>query len=382
MAVPADVRQFAPVFVFHPKEKYWPSSIGDYVRNCKLVATEDKSVIMDPIANPADIMKYDVPSAVALSLKTDVPDRKTGYSPNKRSPLYPSPPEVYSVRHTLTYTSAATGTYAATELTYCLWFPYNGTASPHSSDREYITIRLRDGKPVGVFFSNHSGGYWKRWKDVALQGGRPVVFVAAESHAMFHAPGTVTRVFGFGNDLVAPLDKGVVMAPSSYVIVPMTDPSRPYIRWKGDRDADNFRGRPMLMDGQFFVASKPCPVTDTLGLAKSALSPTVRIAILAALAVVALLVVALGLYFHKAWLAALAALPTAALALMYVVVTADDVTGCLNNNASDLVEEQPEHAWKGQYKCPKGYGWGWDANAGQCCVANAKCVPSIPDFRA
>ncbi len=311
--------QFAPTFVLDKDEPYWPCSIGDYIKNCRVVSAEDpRQVILEDVADPAQIMDVDSPEA-ALQLKTDDEGRKYG----ARNPArYPGRLEVYGYERMLRYTApdGSDGT-TAYDLAYVLWFAYNGTKAPHASDREYVVVRVRGGRPVAAYFSNHQGGYWKKWRDVRrTRDGRLLAYVAKESHAMHHRPGMHTRMLGFANDVNTPGEK---LTPAKYVLVPWTKTpeDKPWVAWRGGRAA-GFSTRPMLADGLLAVPNKSCAVTDYPALLNTKLSKCAKIAIVAALALLFLLAVGLGLRFHRPWVMLLALPPAMGAALMWVVLTA------------------------------------------------------------
>ncbi|KAJ0118655.1 vacuolar protein sorting-associated protein 62 [Diaporthe amygdali] len=61
----------------------------------------------------------------------------------------------------------------------------------HVGDWEHNMIRFRDGKPTGIYFSQHSGGAAYEWDDTALtvEHERPIVYSAYGSHANYASPG-------------------------------------------------------------------------------------------------------------------------------------------------------------------------------------------------
>ncbi|SPO06488.1 uncharacterized protein DNG_09178 [Cephalotrichum gorgonifer] len=61
----------------------------------------------------------------------------------------------------------------------------------HVGDWEYNMIRYRDGKPIGIFFSQHEDGAAYDWEDPILSktDGRPIIYSARGSHANYPIPG-------------------------------------------------------------------------------------------------------------------------------------------------------------------------------------------------
>lgn len=61
----------------------------------------------------------------------------------------------------------------------------------HVGDWEHNMIRFRNGKPTGIYFSQHSDGAAYQWNDAALtrEDERPIVFSAYGSHANYVSAG-------------------------------------------------------------------------------------------------------------------------------------------------------------------------------------------------
>ncbi|KAF5384561.1 hypothetical protein D9757_006429 [Collybiopsis confluens] len=61
----------------------------------------------------------------------------------------------------------------------------------HIGDWEHNMIRFNDGKPIGMYYSQHSDGQAFVWDDSKLskENGRPIVYSALGSHANYASPG-------------------------------------------------------------------------------------------------------------------------------------------------------------------------------------------------
>ncbi|KAJ9130976.1 Vacuolar protein sorting-associated protein 62 [Pleurostoma richardsiae] len=62
----------------------------------------------------------------------------------------------------------------------------------HVGDWEHNMVRFQDGKPVGIFYSQHVDGAAYDWNDPLLSktdNGRPIVYSARGSHANYATPG-------------------------------------------------------------------------------------------------------------------------------------------------------------------------------------------------
>jgi hypothetical protein len=88
----------------------------------------------------------------------------------------------------------------------------------HIGDWEHSLIRFQNGVPKAVFFSAHSGGLAYAYKAVEKgkgkgREGRPVLYSALGSHAMYASPGSQPYVLPFG--LLADVtDKGPLWDPA------------------------------------------------------------------------------------------------------------------------------------------------------------------------
>jgi hypothetical protein len=88
----------------------------------------------------------------------------------------------------------------------------------HVGDWEHSLIRFQNGEPKAVFFSAHSGGLAYAYKAVEKgkgkgREGRPVLYSAVGSHAMYAQPGKHPYVLPFG--LLADVtDKGPLWDPA------------------------------------------------------------------------------------------------------------------------------------------------------------------------
>ena len=139
------------------------------------------------------------------------------------------------------------------DVTFTIYFMWNGTSHFHACDMEEITVRYQYGegsawnigynrirdhgivKDQGVlnrkgwyvariflsahgrsaaFPTRHSG---RKTIKVKFEKSRIVVYSALESHAIYAAPGVKKRIFGFGNDIISK-EGGLEWRPSSVVL--------------------------------------------------------------------------------------------------------------------------------------------------------------------
>lgn len=243
--------RFCPVFYFDASERYFPASYMAYARNSTLMrydaaaqsyATDqdltglDDEAIMGVLRSrrTADgeglVLAYEEDQAVReeatkasadymLSLQPEVPLSGTGYSgaPGADRVLageYDRTTATVTCDHVVATVHAWTnGQDGFVDITYNVFFPWNGTLGDHAADNESVVVRLyraasrTDYEVVRLFGSAHGNGMWYptdvggRRLDIGYEGARPVVFVARESHAMYVTAGSMKRILGFGDDV-------------------------------------------------------------------------------------------------------------------------------------------------------------------------------------
>lgn len=71
------------------------------------------------------------------------------------------------------------------------WFCYyfHDWANAHEGNWETIAVMIEDGAPIAVACSQHEGGESRDWRHVEHRGDRPVLYVAAGSHAIYFDSG-------------------------------------------------------------------------------------------------------------------------------------------------------------------------------------------------
>ena len=146
-----------------------------------------------------------------------------------------------------------------TAIQYWYCYYYNDWANEHEADWESALVLLRGGTPVAMGASMHEGGELRDWRHVELRDGRPVLYVAAGSHAFFFQPGSYMaerEVAGlritsadaalFGKDVMAYVDFAPGPAESVTVddvkLVRIPDPSPVTGLWGHDDHDPNCQG--------------------------------------------------------------------------------------------------------------------------------------------
>src|SRR5690606_22581130 len=77
-------------------------------------------------------------------------------------------------------------------------------------------VRFENGVPRGIFFSEHEGGQAYNWDAIEKRGGRPVIYSAVGSHAMYAMPGVQAYILPF-KLLKDVTDRGPVWDPAKNI---------------------------------------------------------------------------------------------------------------------------------------------------------------------
>lgn len=84
----------------------------------------------------------------------------------------------------------------------------------HVGDWEHCMVRFQDGVPKGLFFSEHEGGQAYAWSAVEKSStGRPIIYSALGSHAMYAMPSKHPYILPFSM-LMDITDRGPLWDPS------------------------------------------------------------------------------------------------------------------------------------------------------------------------
>ena len=218
----AAIEMFSPVYVFHPKERYFPLLFPTYVKGCSLVkrGTPPKDLVAFPHLTVEDLTNGELDPCLEISagptkevyLKIGDPRVAYGSSPFE-PPTVNNPRAVHYVYPTVVHVERT----LYLDLLFNLLYGYNCMAGDdHQFDSEYVIVRVRVGDVgldeeaetvppmslVGMWTSRHGGGGWYVLNDLQVWGGtHPVSFVALGSHANYISPGIQRRLWGFGNDI-------------------------------------------------------------------------------------------------------------------------------------------------------------------------------------
>jgi outer membrane murein-binding lipoprotein Lpp len=168
--VPADVRLFSPVFLFHPDEKYLPTDADRDLRG--------------GIPMPHGPRGY-YPTVLPIAAGYNKKDVRKLAGEGAGAPIY------YNVR-----TDPKTGEKV---IEYWVYRKFNDFRNKHlegplkgvhRGDWEAVAVKLdRHGKPQQVAFSQHSGGCAEPYDDVTKRRGHPTAYSALGSAANYPKPG-------------------------------------------------------------------------------------------------------------------------------------------------------------------------------------------------
>ncbi|PKU79242.1 uncharacterized protein LOC110105450 [Dendrobium catenatum] len=195
------IQTFSPIFNFHPKELYLPSSVPWFFNNGALLYTNSSSngpVRIDP---PGTNLPQGGTNdgAYWLDLPTDPASQNTIKAGNL------SFAEAYiHIKPTLDGT--------ATDIVFWLFYPFNGPAraragfieislgriGEHVGDWEHVTQRFSnfDGEMTQMYFSQHSSGEWVNAAELeyaAVGERRPAAYATLHGHAFYSKAGLVLK---------------------------------------------------------------------------------------------------------------------------------------------------------------------------------------------
>ena len=99
----------------------------------------------------------------------------------------------------------------------------------HAGDWEMVQVRTdAAGRPVEAVYAQHSGAERCPWSAVRKRGGRPVVYLARDSHAAYFHPGVRDRMWPDPNDEAD--GRGLVAIPR---VEPISDGRPAWMSWPG-----------------------------------------------------------------------------------------------------------------------------------------------------
>jgi hypothetical protein len=203
------IESFLPIIYLHYNEQYLPCTPEWYIENSALCDVEDREVV-----KVGDLTSENLYALSSLRGK-----------PEKQYLRFDGPVtgQNLNVPYLVRFRDDDPRYY---DICVMFFFAYNGAykilgglmeKGGHYADLEHVTLRVdrQTLKLESVYFSAHARpeGMWVDAKDVEFEDGRPVVYAALGSHAMYPRADRWWRIAGFANDIT---DKGFKWDPRNY----------------------------------------------------------------------------------------------------------------------------------------------------------------------
>ncbi|MBK8096284.1 MAG: Vps62-related protein [Planctomycetes bacterium] len=217
---PAEIALYAPVVYLHPLENWFPMDPAEFIRRARFrhhrgwQSDQGFHRITQQwvTTNSHAAEYYDIPNNVLAAytlhgngenrrprdsncgdsynvfLETDA--NQAGVAdPNRTVPVF--------------YTYRRDGSWH--KIQYWWFFGYNQTPVPgiaHQGDWEHVTVHVYNGAARSVYFAAHEGGTTRQAGGFAVVGRRPVVYLAAGTHAAYWTSGLQSYPIGLGLSFV------------------------------------------------------------------------------------------------------------------------------------------------------------------------------------
>ena len=225
------VERFAPVYVFHPSERYFPLRFPTFVAGCSLQKVNAETgktetlksypnVTVEDLINPDIDAGLNVDNAVtrgpSSSIFLEIKDVHMVYG------TITGPEQAIHYVYVSTVVVDETTLYL--DLLFNLLYGFNCmSGDDHAFDSEYVVVRVlvTENEMVlkSMWTSRHGGGGWYTKSELSfVDDTHPISYVALGSHANYNSPGLHRRMWGFGNDICAS-NAATVFRPA-YLIVP------------------------------------------------------------------------------------------------------------------------------------------------------------------
>jgi hypothetical protein len=245
------IETFAPVYIFHPQEKYLPLRFETFVRGCSLmrrgasasvpsvVVRSFPNLTLESLTDSSVDADLDVSRGPTNQLFLQIEDSNMMYG----TPLTSSAPAVHYVYASTVEVDGGTGgTFI--DLLFNLLYGFNCmSGDDHEFDSEYVIVRVHVSVAdndaasslqfISMWTSRHGGGMWVSKQDLQfVNDTHPVSYVALGSHANYVSPGVQHRLWNFGNDFCSDVKHPTpaspfFFAPQSIRVSKPTDPGFP-----------------------------------------------------------------------------------------------------------------------------------------------------------
>jgi len=184
-------QQFMPILYFHKKEKFFPLSIEEYLSKCSLVNRNVPHLkIGKGDVQKEDLLLYNDGNHDLFICQENIKSGKSRHIINIYAKVVETD-EFYYISYYMIFINNP-------GYNICCWKDVGG----HKYDLEHITIKVNKVNNVldTCFFSAHDDGEMHPLKNIELQEGHPVVYIAKNSHATYNKSGTHFRIWFVAND--------------------------------------------------------------------------------------------------------------------------------------------------------------------------------------
>ncbi|KAI1926336.1 hypothetical protein LOZ65_002567 [Ophidiomyces ophidiicola] len=191
--LPEYVLKYAPLIWIHSEDSYKPSDIGAQIANTipQVNFQAIPGISLPLTLNDLDALNSKGSTEVFLTSKEGIralPPWFKGVRPNRDGKTEGA------ISCAIVVTEREAGVLDAF---YFYFYAYNrGTTvfgvefGNHVGDWEHNMIRFKDGKPQGIWYSQHASGQAFTWNAVSKRSERPIGFSANGSHAVYATEGS------------------------------------------------------------------------------------------------------------------------------------------------------------------------------------------------
>lgn len=213
--IPEYVLDYAPLVHLYSKEQYWPSHISEHLEHVtpELDFTPLQASEHVELSNLSSLNRYDYAKNIYLTSKDNPEDKPAWLLSEKNIPVAgrsDAPAVLIVVDKGDGIVDAFWFFFYSFNQGNVVFFRFGN----HVGDWEHTLIRFKNGKPKGVFVSEHFFGQAYTYAAVEKIGKRPVVYSATGTHAMYANTGLHAYVLPWSL-LHDSTDKGPLWDPAA-----------------------------------------------------------------------------------------------------------------------------------------------------------------------
>jgi len=228
------IRKYSPVFYFSKDEKFFPINVESFFDHSLLFSSNPLLLfdrkLEDKVNKNSFNQLFDEQTYLKLNknLASDISDFYSSIKPNYPIVVYGRTMEVNEdgksntiIQYWLFYWASNLGSYEI------VW---------HECDWEVVMYKLDENfEPIEAGYSQHYYGEIKKWDEVELINGKPVVFVSKGGHSMYFNKGEHpsfldnSKKIQLGTDNCSP---DIKLAPDEYKIEILQDTTS-WVNYRG-----------------------------------------------------------------------------------------------------------------------------------------------------